>query len=109
MDSFARNENIEFIRVEDQFGAAARVERLPEIENVMLGLLVDIHHRRVMFATITDQPVFAETLEVDRKRDAAAGHVGRVACDQHFRLVQLQQFTFVEQRMADAEADLRQA
>ncbi|MNY57332.1 hypothetical protein D3C86_1935210 [compost metagenome] len=93
MHGLAGDEDVELIRIEDQLVAAAAVERLPEIENIVLGLLVDIDYGRVMLATITDQAIRI-TLEIDRQRDTAAGHVRRRGCDQRFGLVQMQEFRF---------------
>lgn len=77
MNGLAGNEDVEFVRVEDEVIAAAAVEGLPEIENRMLGFLVDVDDRCVMLAAIADQPVGAGALEVDGKGDPAAGDVWR--------------------------------
>ena len=93
MHGLARDEDIELVGIEDQLVAAAAVERLPEIEDVVLGLLVDIDDGGVVLAAIADQAVLvAGALEVDRERDAAAGDVRLLAGDQRLAFMQRQQF-----------------
>jgi len=104
MHRLVGDEDVELVRIEDQFVGAAAVERLPEIEHVVGGLLVDVDHAGMVLAAIADQAVIAGALEVDRQRDAAARDVRRFAGDQRFRRMQVEQFALAEQRLADAES-----
>ena len=45
-------QDIEFVRVEDQFVAAAAVERLPEVKDAVFSFLVDINDGGVVLAAI---------------------------------------------------------
>src|SRR5690606_6615457 len=69
-----RDENIEFIRIKDQFISPTAIKWLPEIKDIVLRLLVDIHHCRVVLAAITDQTVIVAS-EVNRQGDAATTHI----------------------------------
>ncbi len=60
-----------------------------------------------MLAAIADQAPFSP-LQVDRQRDAAAGNVGRLGRDQRLGAVQAFELAFRQQRIAGAEAYLRQ-
>src|SRR5690606_24607193 len=109
MHGLARDEDVELVRIEDQLVAATAEQRLPEIVDVVLVLAIDVDVGGVVLAAIADEPVRAGALEVDGKRDAAAGDVRRLAGDERVRGVQRQQLAFAEQGVAAAETDLRQA
>ncbi len=109
MHGLARDEDVEFVGIEDQFAPAAIIERLPEVMNAVFGLLVDVDDGRVVLAAIADQAVAAASLEIDRQGDAATRDVGLFGGHQHVALVQRQHLLLRQQGMAEAEADLRQA
>lgn len=64
----------------------------------------------MVFAAITDQPVFAKSLEVDRERITPPVTFGlSLATSVSVSCAKFQKLAFIQQRMANAETDLRQA
>ena len=74
----------------------------------MGGALVDVDEAGVVLAAIADQAALLAA-QVDRQRDAAARNVRRLGGDQRLGAVQDFELAFRQQRIAGAEADLRQA
>src|SRR3546814_6229394 len=93
----ARNENVELVRIEDECVAAAAVERLPEIEDVVLRLLIDVDDRRMVLAAVADQALVVAG-KIDRQRDAAAADVRLARRHQRFRLMEREKFGLAEDR-----------
>ena len=81
--------------------------RLPEIEHRVAGAPLDIDQAGVALGAVADQAVRAEPRQIDADRDAFAD-VGVVGIHQPLLAVQVAQRLGAEQRMAAAEADLRQ-
>ena len=68
----AGHKDIELVRIENEFGRAAPVERLPEIENIERIALVNVDDGGVALGSEADQPVAAFAQKVDRQRHAFA-------------------------------------
>ena len=91
-----------------RLSSRARLDRLPEFADVVAGAALDIDQAGMALGAIADEAVAARApREIDADRDALA-HVGIVVVDQALARVQRAQRVGVEQRIAVAEADLRQ-
>ena len=75
--------------------------------DVVAGAALDVDHAGVALGAVADEAVGAEPGEIDADRDALAD-VGVGVVDQPLARVQRAQRVGVEQRVAAAEADLRQ-
>src|SRR6201989_993563 len=103
-----RSEDVELAGIENEAVLPARAHRLPEIADLLTPAALDIDETGVALGAIADHAVGTEPGEIDADRDAFA-HVGLVVVDQALLRVQRAQALRVKQRIAAAEADLREA
>src|SRR5690606_24703179 len=108
MHRLAADQDVELVRVENEFACAAHDYRLPEVQHLVGSLPVHVDQPGVVFRAIADEAV-AAAREIDRECDAAAGDVGLVGRNQRFGPVEGGEFILRKQRIATPEPDLRQA
>ena len=102
-----RGEDVELAGIENETALPARAHRLPEITDVITGAALDVDDPGVALGAVADQAIRTKPGEVDAHGDAFA-HVGVAVIDQALARVQRAQGFAVEQRIAVAEANLRQ-
>ncbi len=107
LHGFLGGENIELIRVEDQARVGARLDRLPEVGNVVAGTPFHVDHGGVALGAIADQPIGPEPGEIDADRDTLA-HVGIVVINEPLTGMQRADRFGVKQSVAVPETDLRE-
>ena len=70
-DAFARGQDIELVRVQNDVARFGRLDRVPEFERVEHAAFVDVDDVGVMLGAPADMRNVAVALEIDRQAEAA--------------------------------------
>ena len=104
---FLGRQDVELVGIEHEALVLARLDRLPELGDVVAGAAIDIDQPGVALGAVADEAVRPEPAEIDTHRDALPD-IGVVVVDQPLGDVQRAQRRRAELRIAVAETDLRQ-
>ena len=108
LHGLARGEDVELVGIEDQALVAPRLDRLPELGDVVARAAVDVDQAGVALGAVADEAVVAEAGEIDADRHAV-GEVGRGCVDEALALMQRCERGAADHRVAMVEPDLREA